>query len=248
MGKGPPLTGPGTSEASWSVWRMEQLAPLDPGIWERAVIVAPHPDDEVLAAAGLMQHVASRGTQLTVVSVTDGEASHPHSPTTTPMAMADRRSRELRQALELLGLRHTEVIRLALADGGVAADIADLVCCLQQLLGPEVLCVAPWKHDGHPDHDATGRAAEEACAVTGAPFLTSLIWTWHWAVPGDHRVPWSQCRRLAMSRLEATRKRWAIRAFGSQIAPLSHRPGDEAVLAPEMLRHFERPHEVFLVR
>jgi LmbE family N-acetylglucosaminyl deacetylase len=38
---------------------------------------------------------------------------------------------------------------------------------------------ATWEHDGHPDHDAAGDAVARACATTGAPFLHSLVWTWH---------------------------------------------------------------------
>jgi LmbE family N-acetylglucosaminyl deacetylase len=250
-GKEAPLTGAGTPEAAWAGWQLEQLAELpvgNPGhdCPKRAVIVAPHPDDEVLAAGGLMQRLSSGGTQLTLVSVTDGEASHPRSPTVTPRALADRRARELRLALDLLGLRSTRVVRLALPDGAVAGDADELVACLCELLGPDVLCVAPWDQDGHPDHDATGQAAATACTATGAPFLSSLVWTWHWAAPGDERVPWSCARRLPLTRIELTRKRWATRSFRSQISPLSEQPGDEAILAPGMLSHFERPYEVFL--
>jgi LmbE family N-acetylglucosaminyl deacetylase len=45
---------------------------------------------------------------------------------------------------------------------------------------------APWRHDGHPDHDAAGRAATIASAAAGAPLLQYLVWAWHWADPeGD---------------------------------------------------------------
>jgi LmbE family N-acetylglucosaminyl deacetylase len=138
------------------------------------------------------------------------------------------------------------VVRLGLPDGGVAEDGDELAGCLTSLLAPGVVCVAPWIRDGHPDHDATGRAAAAACAATGATFLTYMVWTWHWATPGDDQVPWSRCRRLDLTRAERTRKRWAVGAFASQIAALSAAPGDEAILVPEMLEHFDRPYEVFL--
>ncbi len=210
------------------------------------MIVAPHPDDEVLAAGGLMQQLAVGGTHLTMVSVTDGEASHPDSPTVTPFAMADRRAHELLEALDLLGLPDPTVVRLALADGAVAGDTTELVTRLRGLLGPDDLCVAPWDHDGHPDHDATGRAAAAACAVTGASLVSYLVWTWHWARPGDHRVPWARARRVALSGMELTRKRSAIKSFRSQVTALSGRPGDEPILDAEMLAYFDRAHEVFL--
>ncbi|MDQ6617182.1 MAG: PIG-L family deacetylase [Actinomycetota bacterium] len=244
--KGPRLDMAGTSEATWATGRLQHLPELPLARYRRAVMVAPHPDDEVLACSGLMQRLSSAGTPLTVVSVTDGEASHPHSPTVTPMAMSDWRARERRQAFDFLGLGNASVVRLGLPDGAVGDDTSNLLECLKRLLGPDVLCVAPWNHDGHPDHDAAGHAAAMACAATGAPFLSSLVWTWHWAAPGDRRVPWSRARRLTLGRLELTRKRWATRSFRSQIAALSECAGDEAILPPETLGHFDRPYEVFL--
>lgn len=245
-GARPRLDLAGTPERAWIGGRLEKLAELQVRSPPRAVIVAPHPDDEVLAAGGLMQRLADGGTHLTVVSVTDGEASHPNSPTVTSEALAERRAGELHHALDLLGLRSPTVVRLALADGAVADHTAELVARLSGLLAPSVLCLAPWHDDGHPDHDATGSAAATACAATGASLVSYLVWTWHWAEPGDHRVPWTRARRVALSGMEMTRKRSATGSFHSQTAALSDRPGDEAILGVEMLAHFDRSHEVFL--
>lgn len=244
--RGPDLDEVGTPEAAWSSCGLQQLPELAIPDYRHAVIVAPHPDDEVLGSAGLMQRLSSRGIPLTIVGVTDGEASHPRSPTVGPRALAERRARERHQALNLLGLGGAAVLSMALADGAVARDAGELAACLTDLLGPDVLCVAPSDHDGHPDHDAAGRAAAMACAATGATFLRYLVWTWHWATPGDARVPWLRGRRLDLSAFERTRKRSATAAFRSQVAPLSDGTGDEAILAPEMLAYFERPFEVFL--
>ena len=40
---------------------------------QRAVILAPHPDDDVIDAGGLMQRVLATGGEVRVVFVTDGE-------------------------------------------------------------------------------------------------------------------------------------------------------------------------------
>jgi len=243
---GPRLDVAGTPETAWADGRLDQLGELTVGRRRRAVIVAPHPDDEVLAAGGLMQRLSSGGTELTVVSVTDGEASHPGSPTVTPSALADRRAQELEQALHHLGLSAATVLRLGLADGAVADDAGELATRLGGLLGPDELCLAPWGHDGHPDHDASGRAAATACAATGATLVSYLVWTWHWAVPEDGRVPWAGARQVELSGVELARKRSATGSFRSQIAPLSELRGDEAILDAAMLAHFDRPYEIFL--
>src|SRR6266705_300032 len=41
------------------------------------LVVSPHPDDEVLAAGGLIHSWAAAGREVTIVSVTDGEAAFP---------------------------------------------------------------------------------------------------------------------------------------------------------------------------
>lgn len=45
----------------------------------RAVIVAPHPDDEILGCGGVLQLLHAAGRSLLLISITDGTASHPGS-------------------------------------------------------------------------------------------------------------------------------------------------------------------------
>jgi len=40
---------------------------------DRAMIIAPHPDDDVIAAGGLIQRIVAGGGEVSVVYVTDGE-------------------------------------------------------------------------------------------------------------------------------------------------------------------------------
>ncbi len=239
------LDRPGTTEAAWAAWTLDRLPRLELDQYRSVVVVAPHPDDEVLGCGGLLQFFAQRALPVTVVAVTDGEASHPDSPTVTRTVMAGIRPQERRYALDHLGVA-ARIQRLGVPDGGVAARTDDVSARLRPLLTPEVLCVAPWERDGHPDHDATAEAAVVACAATGADLLRCLIWTWHWAVPADPRVPWSRARRFALTPMETQRKHSAITAFASQIMPLSDESGDEPILSPGFVAHFHRDYEVFL--
>ncbi|WP_178076562.1 PIG-L deacetylase family protein, partial [Pseudomonas sp. 43NM1] len=45
----------------------------------RAVIIAPHPGDEVVMCGGLLQLLSALGHPLQLISITDGSASHPGS-------------------------------------------------------------------------------------------------------------------------------------------------------------------------
>ena len=43
----------------------------------RVVVIAPHPDDEVLGAGATTATLALQGARVVVIAVTDGEASNP---------------------------------------------------------------------------------------------------------------------------------------------------------------------------
>jgi LmbE family N-acetylglucosaminyl deacetylase len=237
----------GTPESSWTEsGRAESLSPLAPVNSGRVVVVAPHPDDEVLGAGGLIQRLASSGLHIEIISVTDGEASHPGSSAPLAQRLRAVRSEELRLALSRLGLIDPSVTRLCLPDGGVSRHEQLLVDVLTARLGPGDLCVAPWAGDGHPDHEACGRAARTAAVGTGSSTLGSLIWAWHWARPEGNDVPWDWCRRIQLTRREAARKRWATSAFQSQIRPLGPAREDAAILLAPMHRRYWRPFEVFV--
>jgi hypothetical protein len=49
--------------------------------------------------------------------------------------------------------------------------------------------------DGHPDHEAVGRAARSAARRTDAILLEYPIWMWHWAFTDDFAVSWSRAQR-----------------------------------------------------
>ena len=77
-------------------------------------------------------------------------------------------------------------------------------------------CAATWRGDGHPDHEAVGRAAATACARTEAVLLEYPIWMWHWALPGDPAVPWDRAHSVPAPDWAAVRKHHAAQCFRSQ--------------------------------
>lgn len=221
------------------------LPALKVGRPRRLVVVAPHPDDEVLGAGGLLHAMAQVGVETVLVAVTDGEASHPRV-CAAGHDLAMMRAAETQIALARLGCGSTHVQRLRYVDGSVAEQSEALTARLRGLLGPDDLCLAPWRSDGHPDHDATGLAAVAAAHWTGTPVLEYPIWGWHWARPESADVPWKQCKRFDLGRRQAARKRWASYAFASQIRPLGPDHGGRALLSDAVLRRFWRPFEVFI--
>ena len=147
-------------------------------------------------------------------------------------------------ALEALGVRDIEVIRLHLPDTGLAACEDELTAVLRERCAGFGICLAPWEADAHADHEAAGRAARRAARQAGQDVLSYPIWMWHWAIPGDARVPWRRACRIPLSAGVAARKESAIQAFTSQ---LTDREGDVGPVLPAgMVAHFTRRQEVLL--
>lgn len=237
------ITGAGTPERTWAGWGRTFPALSLQGC-RRLVVVAPHPDDEVLGVGGLMAVAVAAGIDVQVVAVTDGGASHPGSPTLTPTQLVAMRPRESEAALGDLGVVRAPV-RVRLPDGAVAGNEQHLAEALEPLLGGTGTWVlTTWRGDGHPDHEATGRATATACGRAGARLLEHPVWAWHWSHPDDPRVPWGRARSIALPGPVQRAKHAAVARFATQVHPLSDHPADAAVLGPHVLARLLRPHEV----
>jgi len=243
----------GTDPQVWSR-ALDDAAPPAPapeltlgGGVRRLVVIAAHPDDESLGAGGLVHRAHRAGVEVLVVVATDGEASHPRSPTRTPADLARLRREELREAVHRLAPQ-ARVHHLGLPDAALAEHLDELTAALVETVvdGRGCLLVAPWRHDGHGDHEAAGTAAATAAARTGAELWEYPVWFWHWGRPDQ--APWDDLRVLALDADEHLAKAAAQAAHRSQIEPLSDQPGDEVLLGPGLLAHFAGPREVYLLQ
>ncbi len=243
------ITGQGTAAGRWRAWAGWSGMPdatagelVPPG--HRLVVVAPHPDDEVLGAGGLLAATALAGRAQVLVAVTDGQASHPGSRMWPDAKLRLRRCQESTAALRVLGADGCEVIRLGIDDGGIAAASAELAGRLAAVVGQRDVLVSPWRFDGHPDHEAVGQAAAAVAQAAGARHLEMPIWAWHWAEPGDRRLPWPRAVVLRLGQFLAWRKCAAVRCFTSQLEP-DPSTGADAVLPPWAVARLVHQREVF---
>jgi LmbE family N-acetylglucosaminyl deacetylase len=239
-----PIDAPGTAEEEWRSWRqLNELPLLNVSGWPSVVVVAAHPDDEVLGVGGTLAVLAAAGTRIRLVAVTDGEASHPGLDPAAAGQLAECRAEETSAALRELGAP-AEIVRLRLPDTRVARREPELRDRLAELVTGFAMCLAPWDGDLHADHEAAGRAASAACGGRGVGLMSYPIWTWHWAHPRDSRVPWDRAVRVPLPPEVARHKQVAIDCFTSQLRP---RAGERAaVLPPEVVAHFIRDEEVLI--
>jgi LmbE family N-acetylglucosaminyl deacetylase len=103
-------------------------APLGVGNGERLLVIAPHPDDEILGAAGLIQRVREHAGSVDVVLVTAGdgnvggvvlETGLRQPPAAQFVAYGERRVREARAAIRRLSVGEDRLTVLGFPDGGL---------------------------------------------------------------------------------------------------------------------------------
>ncbi len=122
----------------------------------RALVIAPHPDDETLGCGGTLARLTDAGTEVTLVLVTDGEATR--GAARPPVATGRARLGEARRAGDHLGI--ASVVSLALPDGAVSHHLEALAAALIEVadLVRPGLVLLPWPSDDHPDHRAVATA------------------------------------------------------------------------------------------
>jgi LmbE family N-acetylglucosaminyl deacetylase len=228
-----PLTCGGTPAHAWTSWD-RTFGELDLTTCPALVVVAAHPHDETLGFGATAALLAQRGIDVQVVSVGGGGAAQGDLTPSDRFRMEHTSRAELRKAARILGIG--EPISLALRDGELAShedSLADLLTGILDAGPPGTWCATAWRGDGHPDHEAVGRAAATAVGRTAAVLLEYPVWMWHWARPGDSAVPWERARTVPLTASAVRRKQLAAQCFRSQFHPPT--PDARPVLPPFVL-------------
>ena len=181
-----------------------------------------------------------------VVLLTAGEASQKTAATPDRQALAKLRLSEMETALAALA-PEAPLVFLGASDGQVEESEKQITSSLVELIGegPGTLVAAPWRHDGHPDHDAAGRAAAEAARRTGAHLVEYLVRFWPRTSPDD--APWDRLRHVHLDAAMEEAKAEAIRSHVSQVSASLDQPGGTALLPGHVLAHFAGPLEHYVV-
>jgi LmbE family N-acetylglucosaminyl deacetylase/SAM-dependent methyltransferase len=244
-------TDHGTDEEAWAASGLPAIAELPLDGQElaamRFLVLVAHPDDEALGAGGLLAGLHALGADVEVLLFTAGEGSHPDSLTVTPDQLAAIRMKEFAAAMDALGLDGSWR-SFGLPDSGLAGRKPEIATLLREAVGrnpgqQQVAIVAPYRSDGHADHDALGLAAAELAEEGGHALLEFPIWYWFRASPEDSA--WRSWVRFPLDRNQQAAKAAALSAHTSQHSPLSDSPGDEVLLGEGFLRHFTRGFETF---
>jgi LmbE family N-acetylglucosaminyl deacetylase len=133
-----------------------------------ALLLSPHPDDELLGCPAHLFALRDAGWRIVNVALTLGADE----------AQRERRREELEQACARAGFELVVPATDQLATREV--------CALAARRNAQLL-VAPSPHDDHPAHEHAGRLAIAAARAGAAPRL------WLWALWADLGLPTSLC-------------------------------------------------------
>lgn len=199
---------------------------------ERVLLVSAHPDDETIGAGRL---VAGHRGEVRAVTLSGGE-SCVVSDRIDPVDLLTHRLAEWRAAVHVLGAEAVETPRWP--DGRLSDHEVEIAESLAALVATSDVVVTTWRHDPHPDHQATGRACATAAGHAGLRVVEFPVWAPYWMTPEDEAaLHYRLCvTDTALGSDDARRD--ALSGYSSQTRPLL--PGWEPVVPAEMLERHDR--------
>lgn len=181
------------------------------------LIIAPHPDDEVIGCGGLIARMVAQGDVPYIAVMTGGEESHHGCCSLSAEQIRSARRSLTADALEILGVPRDHIFELSFRDGHIAAGGAAERAELQRVIAmvaPDVVLV-PHRGEGWPDHLAAGDMVREVAPMV--PVWEYCVWVWYYNV--WRGLAWDRARYVRLTAAERARKRAAMAAYVTPTAP-----------------------------
>jgi LmbE family N-acetylglucosaminyl deacetylase len=215
------------------------------------MIIAPHPDDEVLSCGGLLAGHATDGQRSDILFLTEGDAAHRGCCAAQASKIGTQRRRAAVTANEILGVPRGRLYFLEERDGnlprrgqpGFSALAEKIAACLVKSAPDAVFCPHPF--EGWSDHIAAEELTRAALdRLPCCPHLYHYcVWFWYsMPLARAWRIDWRKARLLDISE-QFTLKRQAMRTYLDTLAPCGYPWVGK--LPPEFLRAFDWNKELF---
>jgi len=180
------------------------------------LVVAPHPDDEALCCAGLIQRVLHEGGQASVLWVTSGdaerlglllEARNLLPDAATARRLGRMRMQEARAATTLLGVAPDRQLFLGYPDGGLATLLQEHRVMVYTSPATGAAAV-PYPDALFPGHPYTGESLERDFSAALERIRPTLILA---PSPLDEHPDHRAAGQLAMAASARSGGRWPVR-------------------------------------
>ncbi len=141
---------------------------------KRILHIHAHPDDAEIFSAGTLALLASRGHQITMVTMTPGDCGSNHH---APEEIAAIRRAEAARSAALIGAGYfcAEFRDLAIFEDDASRR---RVTAILRQTRPDIVITAP-PQDYHCDHEATSRLVRDACFAAPAPNYSTAAYGGH---------------------------------------------------------------------
>lgn len=210
----------------------------------RAIVFAPHPDDEVLGCGGTITLKVMAGADVRVVVMTDGRTSHAkfvNAPTLIQM-----RRQEALKAAKHLGLEPSDYTFLDFEDHRLHEHISQarhhVVEMLEQSEPGQVF--VPHRHDRLSDHVATFKIVVSALHAYNKriTLLEYPVWLWNtWPWTGSWRGEDSRTLRVPKLLRDGAELTFGCNTRIDIHPVLRHKVGALAEYRSQMQRQYNNP-------
>ncbi len=152
----------------------------EPVVGQRVLILAPHPDDEVLGCGGLIHRLLNEDRQVDVVIMSGGGRSHSGCCDIDGRTLVDERRRLTLKAAEILGMPEKNLHFMDYPDGSIMSDNPETerLRALMTELNPDTLFV-PHSGEGWSDHTET-RNIGLLLAPDTVTVYEYCVWFWYY--------------------------------------------------------------------
>lgn len=193
-----------------------QFSPSLP-LSDNSVIIAPHPDDEVIGCAGLIQRLIEQGFPPHVIIMTGGEGSH--------RDCCDVVEDEIKKERRALTLKVAEILRLPIShvhffdylDEHIHISCSETESLRKLILdlSPKSIFVPHWG-EGMVDHIQTSKIVKTIVAGKNVSVYEYCVWMWYYNV---WNLDFKSARILKMSLTQHQGKLMAINHYLFPKAP-----------------------------
>lgn len=184
---------------------------------EGTLILAPHPDDEIIGCGGLIIRLVEQGYMPTVIILSGGGKSHEGCCTMDEETLISERRWLTLRAADIVGLPYEHIYFLNFKDGSISEDDKANMEKLREIvskINPRMILV-PHSGEGWSDHLATRRIGL-ALVNSETEVWEYCVWMWYYNV---WTISYHIARLLRMDRHEHRRKLAAIDAYTKALAP-----------------------------
>lgn len=183
----------------------------------KCLILAPHPDDEVMGCGGLIQRLCEQGNPPHVVILTGGGQSHAACCHLPESDIKKERRAMASQILQNLGSPVGHLHLLDFPDGSISAQHKEMQT-LQKLVSeiqPEIVFI-PHHGEGWSDHLICRELIDKITSLGTVAIYEYCVWLWYYNV---WQLDWKCASLLRLTKTEHDAKCRAVEEYTEKTVP-----------------------------